>query len=96
MNQAVNLINAVKKLGFYPKERRAKDVDGQNECELAHNIRMAHKNKLFTPAQLTELFTPAQLAALQKLVDETRRFGRLPKQKKGDSAADRYEKNLYM
>ena len=54
-DQAVNLINAVKKLGFYPKERKAKDVDGQNECKLAQNIRKAHKKKLFTPAQLTEL-----------------------------------------
>ena len=33
---------------------------------------------------------------LQKLVDETRRFGRLPKWKKVDSAADRYERNLRM
>ena len=54
-DQAVNLINAVKKLGFYPKERKAKDEDGQKECKLAHNIRMAHTKKLFTPAQLTEL-----------------------------------------
>ena len=38
----------------------------------------------------------AYTKSLQKLVDETRRFGRLPKQKKGDSAADRYERNLYM
>ena len=89
VKQAVNLINAVKKLGFYPKERRAKDVDGQNECKLAHNIRMAHKKKLFTPAQLTELeelkqnlVHPRHRATSAKPVAEAQ--GRYPKESRAN------------
>ena len=52
---AVNLFNAVKELGRYPKESKGKDDAGQKECKLAHNIRMARKKQLFTSSQETEL-----------------------------------------
>ena len=39
---------------------------------------------------------PAALSKpLQKLVDEIRSFGRLPKKNMGDSAEDQFEYNLY-
>ena len=52
---AVNLFNAVKELGRYPKESRAKDDAGQKECQLAKNIRMARSRKVFTPEEESEL-----------------------------------------
>ena len=52
---AVNLFNAVKELGRYPKESRAKDDAGKKECQLAKNIRMARNRKVFTPEEESEL-----------------------------------------
>ena len=49
------LINAVKDLGFYPKETKATDEAGKKECKLAHNIRMVRKRRMFTAAQEKEL-----------------------------------------
>ena len=52
---AVNLFNAAKELGHYPKESKATDDAGQKEYQLAKNIRMARKRKVFTPEEESEL-----------------------------------------
>ena len=57
---------------------------------------MVARKKATSSSQCSASRPAAYTKPLQKLVDETRSFGRLPKQKKGDSAADRYERNLYM
>ena len=54
-NQAVNLMNAVKELGRYPKESMAKDDAGKKECQLAQKICMARNAKVFTPEEESEL-----------------------------------------
>ena len=54
-DKAVHLLDAVKELGFYPKETKATDDAGKKECKLAYHIRMARKKQLFTAAQEREL-----------------------------------------
>ena len=52
---AVNLFNAATELGHYPKESKATDDAGKKEYQLAKNIRMARKRKVFTPEEESEL-----------------------------------------
>ena len=76
-DKAVHLLDAVKELGFYPKETKATDDAGKNECHLAYKIRKARKNQLFTAAQEMELeqlrqtsVHPRDRALLAKLLAE--------------------------
>ena len=48
-DKAVDFIDAVKELGFYPKETKATDDDSNKEYNLAWKIRQARKKQLFTP-----------------------------------------------
>ena len=57
---------------------------------------MVARKKATSSSQSSASRPAAYTKPLQKLVDETRSFGRVPKQKKGDSAPNRYERNLYM
>ena len=57
---------------------------------------MVARKKATSSSQSSASRPAAYTKPLQKLVDETRSFGRLPKSKRGHSAADRYERNLHV
>ena len=93
------LVDETRRFGHLPKWKKVDSAADRYERNLRMRLWRQKENlpealSCFLQDKAEEWRSRVQ-KRVQKLVDETTSFGRLPKQKKGDSAADRYENNLY-